>query len=148
MRQLFDTVIEGGMVCSFEPDELTVRNIGIRGGRIEEVTAAPLIGKKRISAAGKIVAPGFIDFHSHVDGKEFSAECLLRQGATTTIGGERNLQGNVIRRIDENGFLINHGFRISHSFTLRQAAGINDPYRSGTVNEIQTMVRLYRLSTP
>ena len=142
MKEQFDIVIENGLVCSFEPDELSVRNIGIRNGKIEAISKGPVSGREVIDARHMIVAPGFIDFHSHVDGKEFSAECLVRQGATTTIGGERNLEGGVIRRIEENGFLINHGFYISHSFTLRQAAGINDPYRAATANEIQTMVKL------
>lgn len=140
MDNYYDTVIEEGRVCSFEPDMLDVRNIGIRNGKIVSLTKDPLRGKKTIRAYGKIVTPGFVDFHSHVDGRTFSAECLVRQGATTTMGGERNLQGNVIRQIEENGFLINHGFYISHSFTLRQAAGIEDPYRAATKSEIKTMV--------
>ncbi|MDO4869981.1 MAG: amidohydrolase family protein [Bacillota bacterium] len=142
MKQQYDIVIEGGLVCSFEPDQLSVRNIGIKNGKVEAISTEPLSAKTRISAFGKVVSPGFIDFHSHVDGKEFSAGCLVRQGATTTIGGERNLDGGAIRNIEENGFLINHGFYISHSFTLRQAAGIDDPYRAATPNELSTMVRL------
>lgn len=52
------------------------------------------------------------------------------------------MDGRAIRQIEENGFLINHGFYISHSFTLRQAAGIDDPYRAATKKELAAMERL------
>ena len=94
--------------------------------------------------AGKYVSPGFIDFHSHVCGKLFSAECILRQGATTTIGGERNFDGKLIRQIAEKGFLLNQGFYISHSFTLRRAVGCTDIYQAATASEIQDMKTLAR----
>ncbi len=139
----YDLVILNADILVFEPDVI-LRNhhIGIRNGIIEEITTQPIRGVETIDAVGKMVMPGFIDFHSHVDGKRFSAECLLRQGATTTIGGERNFDGSAIRKIAEDGFLINHGFYISHSFTLRKAAGIEDPYREATQGEIDSMVQL------
>ena len=142
MHDIYDLVIEGGTVYRFDPDTHGVTNLGIKDGRIMSISDKPLDGKTIINAQGMTVAPGFIDFHSHVDGKEFSAGCVLRQGATTTIGGERNLDGQIVRDIENNGFLLNHGFYISHSFTLRQAVGIEDPYRSASIRELKTMVRL------
>lgn len=143
MRKQFDIVIKGGAVVSFEEGRLMERhNVGIRGGVIKAVTAEEITGRNIINAAGKIVSPGFIDFHSHVDGKVYSAQRLALQGATMTIGGERNFDGNLIRKISEEGFLINHGFYISHSFTLRRAVGIKDPYRPATGKEIKDMIIL------
>lgn len=140
---VYDIVINNGKIVSFEKsDILSGYNIGIFNGLIKEITRNQLTGNKIIDANGKIVAPGFIDFHSHVDGKIYSAEVLLRQGATTTIGGERNYESQVIRNIIENGFLINHGFYISHSFTLRRAVGIEDPYVAATSKEIDAMIKL------
>lgn len=140
---LYDIVIIGGGVISFEKSIiLTGYNIGISNGIIREITQKQLFGKVIINAVGKIVSPGFIDFHSHVDGKIFSAERVLRQGATTTIGGERNYDGQILRDIIENGFLINHGFHISHSFTLRRAVGIEDPYVAASPKEIEAMLVL------
>lgn len=138
--QLFDLIIRNGDILTFDGGGfLKGYSLGIRNGIIASVTKLPIEGNEILDATGKMVLPGFIDFHSHVDGNMFSAECLLRQGATTTIGGERNFNGAVIRRIAENGFLINHGFYISHSFTLRKAAGVEDPYRAATKGEIKTM---------
>ncbi len=42
-----------------------VRDVGIRQGRIACVSEAPLRGGVRIDASGLVLAPGFIDMHSH-----------------------------------------------------------------------------------
>lgn len=140
---IYDLVIKNGSVISFDADQsLKCLNIGILNGLIQNVTNETMIGRTVIDATGKIVSPGFIDFHSHVDGNDFSAERVLLQGATTTIGGERSFNGKTIRKIYESGFLINQGFFISHSFTLRRAVGIKDPYHAADPQEISGMLTL------
>jgi N-acyl-D-amino-acid deacylase len=67
---------------------------------------------------------------------------VLKQGATTTIGGERNFDGKTIFNIEKKGFLLNQGFHVSHSFTIRLAAGIKDRYRNATPKEIESMAYL------
>ncbi|MDR2089262.1 MAG: amidohydrolase family protein [Clostridiales Family XIII bacterium] len=138
-QKKYDLVIKGGTVFRFSPDSATIANIGVVGRKIAAVSADPMDGRRIVDATGRCVAPGFIDFHSHVSGKIFSAECVLRQGATTTIGGERNFDGKLIRQISEKGFLINHGFYISQSFTLRRAVGMRDVYRAASASEIAEM---------
>ncbi len=139
----YELVIQGGRKLSFEPDEISgPLNIGISEGKIQKISQDPLLGVQVLDAAERLVLPGFIDFHSHVDGRVFSSKCVARQGATTTIGGERSFDGLAIRNIEEKGFLINHGFFVSHSFTLRKAAGISDPYQGASDSEIQNMVML------
>jgi urease alpha subunit len=61
----FDLVIENGRVMDPESGLDAVRNVGIRDGRIREISAAPLPGKKTLDARGLVVAPGFIDLHWH-----------------------------------------------------------------------------------
>ncbi|MDR2132581.1 MAG: amidohydrolase family protein [Clostridiales Family XIII bacterium] len=138
-RKKYDLVIRGGTVIRFSPDGAEIANIGVDGRKIAAVSAEPMDGERIVDATGRHVAPGFIDFHSHVSGKLFSAECVLRQGATTTIGGERNFDGKLIRQISEKGFLINHGFYISQSFTLRRAVGMRDVYAAASASEIAEM---------
>ncbi|MDR2295446.1 MAG: amidohydrolase family protein [Clostridiales Family XIII bacterium] len=137
----YDLVILNGRVLDVLNDRISRKNIGIRKDRIECVTAADIRGKRVIDARNLIVSPGFIDFHSHVDGNAYSAACMLRQGGTTTIGGERNLNSKVIRRIEEDGFLINQGFSVSQSFVLRNAVGIS-ANRPATGREIKAMADL------
>jgi N-acyl-D-amino-acid deacylase len=141
MEKMFDLVILGGRVADVAGGELSVKNIGINGDRISCVAEENIAGDTVIDANGFIVSPGFVDFHSHVDGNRYSAECMVRQGGTTTIGGERNLNSHVIRRIEEEGFLINQGFAISHSFVLRNAAGVPEN-RPATKQQIRAMADL------
>jgi urease alpha subunit len=54
----FDLVIENGRVMDPESGLDAVRNVGIRDGRIREISAAPLPGKKTLDARGLVVAPG------------------------------------------------------------------------------------------
>ena len=63
--ELYDTVIIGGRVM--DPETLTdrVANVGIRKGQIARITDDAIRGKSTIDATGLVVAPGFIDIHSH-----------------------------------------------------------------------------------
>lgn len=65
-------------------------DIGIIGERIEAIGQLSGDAKLIIDAAGKTVAPGFIDAHSHSDyllAMDFSAANVLEQGVTTEICG-------------------------------------------------------------
>ena len=61
----YDIVISGGRVIDPESGLDGIRNIGIIDGRIVVVTNEKLKGKKALDAKGLIVAPEFIDLHSH-----------------------------------------------------------------------------------
>src|SRR5215475_13048218 len=63
--QSYDLVIAGGRVIDPESTLDAVRNVGIRDGKVAEVTDRPLTGSKTIDAEGLIVSPGFIDLPSH-----------------------------------------------------------------------------------
>src|ERR1022692_4939594 len=61
----FDVVIAGGRVVDPESGLDAVRNVGIRGGIVASITEKPLVGNDIVDASGLVVAPGFIDLHSH-----------------------------------------------------------------------------------
>ena len=61
----FDLVVLGGKVMDPESGLEAVRNIGIRDGRIAAISEQRLVGRIQLDAAGQVVAPGFIDLHSH-----------------------------------------------------------------------------------
>ncbi|NLE06199.1 MAG: amidohydrolase family protein [Crenarchaeota archaeon] len=140
---IFDLVIRNGSIISFEKESIPENsNIGIYDGKIITISKNSLKGKVTIDASNLVISPGFIDFHSHINGRYFSAECALRQGVTTTIGGERVFEYDLIRQIAEKGFLINQGLYISYSFTLRKAVGLHDPNQKATKKEISNMTNL------
>jgi N-acyl-D-amino-acid deacylase len=139
----YDLVIINGRVIDVVGEKITLQNIGVKDGIIAKLTDGPMNGKRVIDAKGLLISPGFIDFHSHIDGNEFSAICMAMQGGTTTLGGERELRSKNISRVEE-GFVINQGFFISQSFVLRHAVGIMDTKTPATRDEIQAMVELAR----
>jgi N-acyl-D-aspartate/D-glutamate deacylase len=63
--QTFDIVLQRGRVMDPESGLDAVRSVGINGKKIVAVSTGPLRGKVEIDASGLVVAPGFIDLHSH-----------------------------------------------------------------------------------
>lgn len=61
----YDVVLLGGRVLDPETGLDAIRNVGIRDGRIAAVTAEAITGRETLDARGRVVAPGFIDLHSH-----------------------------------------------------------------------------------
>jgi cytosine/adenosine deaminase-related metal-dependent hydrolase len=42
-----------------------IRSVGIRGKKIAAISASPLRGAIEVDSTGLVIAPGFIDLHSH-----------------------------------------------------------------------------------
>ena len=79
------TIVDGSGTNRFQGD------IAINGNIISGVGTVNGIGKKEIDATGRIVAPGFIDSHSHHDWgifKEPAALAAVSQGITTLFIGQ------------------------------------------------------------
>lgn len=87
----FDLLITGGTIVDGTGEKRFEADLGIRNGRI--ATIGRLAGskaKQTLTAAGRVVAPGFIDIHTHSDRTLLNdprAESGLRQGATTHVVG-------------------------------------------------------------
>src|SRR5437763_4689593 len=65
--------------------------VAVRGGRIVAVGSVSGASARTIDAGGKVLAPGFIDPHSHSDFSllvDGNAESKIRQGVTTEVIGE------------------------------------------------------------
>ncbi len=92
-----DLVIQNGLVIDPETHLQQKMNIGIKNGRIAQLSQEKLQGNQVIEATGLIVAPGFIDLHVHEDvlfpteGEKIlpweTAKALLHTGVTTMVGG-------------------------------------------------------------
>ncbi len=91
MPEAFDLLIENGTIVDGSGDPGFVGTVGVRGGRLEIVRdAGESSAERRIDATGLVVAPGFIDLHSH-SGLMIFADPLhepkVRQGVTTEVIG-------------------------------------------------------------
>jgi N-acyl-D-aspartate/D-glutamate deacylase len=63
--QTYDVVLQRGRVMDPESGLDAVRSVGINGRKIVAISTRPLRGKVEVDATGLVVAPGFIDLHSH-----------------------------------------------------------------------------------
>lgn len=86
----FDWVIVGGRVVDPETGLDAVRHVGVKGARIAAISASPLQGARTLSAEGQVVAPGFIDLHSHA--QQLPAAWMQAfDGVTTALDLESGL---------------------------------------------------------
>ncbi|MER7083295.1 N-acyl-D-amino-acid deacylase [Saccharopolyspora kobensis] len=87
---MFDVVINGGELVDGTGAPRRNGSIGITGDRITEVSSGKLAGRREIDATGQVVAPGFIDLHSHADYTLEGAPAAvtqIHQGVTTLVTG-------------------------------------------------------------
>jgi dihydroorotase len=111
----FDVVIAGGRVMDPESGLDAVRHVGFRGGKIAAFSTAPLNGRVVLAAAGRVVAPGFIDLHAHGQSPE-SNEYQAHDGVTTALELEvgvpevgRFLRARAGKALVNFGATANHG---------------------------------------
>ena len=88
----FDLIIRGGHIVDGTGNPWFGGDVGIRGDRIAAVgqlTGAK--GRREVDARGLVVAPGFIDMHTHSDQPlldDGNAESKVREGVTLDVIGE------------------------------------------------------------
>jgi N-acyl-D-amino-acid deacylase len=125
-------------------------DLRIVGDTIREIgpNLPPQPGEKIILAHGLVVAPGFIDAHSHADsGLDImpTAETQIRQGITTAIigqdGGSRFPLKSFFAGLKAKPVAINIASFVGHGTIRRQVTGPDAP-RPVTPEELAQMARL------
>lgn len=146
------TVIDGTGAARFKAD------VGVKGSTIAAV--GDLKGRKAgrtVDIAGKIIAPGYIDLHSHADEAFIGKDRDLRrhlngvhQGITTVVVGQdgRHLkefdgqkEGQIAKLMDaiqRNGVGSNVAFLFGHD-NIRQAVLGRNHQRFSTPGEVREM---------
>lgn len=126
----FDVVISGGRIVDGTGNPACHAEIGIKDGRITAI-GRRLEGSstQRIDASGLVVAPGFIDVHSHGDDIESLplAENFVRMGVTTVVNG--NCGGSKLnieehfKKLEDVTISINVATLIGHGTVRGKAMG-------------------------
>ncbi len=99
----YDLVIRNGRVVDGTGNPWFMGDVALRGDRIVAVGRVPMgTAKRELNARGLVVAPGFIDMHSHSDLlllEDGHAQGKIRQGVTTEVLGEGNSAGPYVDKL-------------------------------------------------
>jgi N-acyl-D-aspartate/D-glutamate deacylase len=129
----YDLVIANGRVIDPETGLDGVRFIGINNGSIEIISTDPIDGFEVIDAKGLVVAPGFIDIHSHTP-TFLGQKMNLLDGVTTQLDMEAGAYPvDFFGQDYKDGAQLNYGASVAH-FAVRSKVmeGINTEYLLGS----------------
>ncbi|MGI9293501.1 MAG: amidohydrolase family protein, partial [Pseudomonadales bacterium] len=128
-NERYDLVIQNGRVIDPETQLDAIRSVGIKGGTIVKISEKSITGKKAIDAKGLVVAPGFIDVHSHTPSL-LGQHMNLLDGVTTQLDLEAgafpiSFYGDHYR----GGAQLNYGSSVGHfAIRIKVIEGLDQPY--------------------
>ena len=105
---MFDLVIKGGKVCDGTGSPWFYADVGVKGDRIAcigQIDPSDYAAGQVIDAAGKAVAPGFVDVHTHSDYSIVlypRADSMVRQGVTTVINGNCGSSAGPVKSVSQH----------------------------------------------
>jgi len=102
----FDTVIRGGTIIDGLRTPRFRGDLGIVAGRVEAIGSIPASdGANVIDAEGLIVAPGFVDLHTHYDSQVFwDPYCSISgwHGVTSVVIGNCGFGFAPVKKQDQD----------------------------------------------
>ena len=131
------TLIKNGLVVDPANGVRAKLNLLVEDGKIARLSREELPADRVIDAAGKVVAPGFIDLHMHedpiADGKIQPSICnsMLKMGVTTCVGGNCGINVydpvDYLAIADRDGAPVNVALYAGHTY-FRELVGGTDKY--------------------
>lgn len=146
----FDLVLRGGRVVDGTGSPARFADVAVREGKIVAVGSIGLeAGDREIDARGLVVAPGFIDVHTHADevAEQPEAQNFVRMGVTTIVVG--NCGGSAVdlkkfwTEIAATNVAVNVATLVGHN-SVRQRAMGGSFNREPTEEELAEMKELVR----
>lgn len=143
----YDLVLRNGRVVDGTGNPAFFADLGIKDGRIAAIGRIADAGERELDARGCIVAPGFIDVHSHAENirRLPLAENFLRMGVTSLVlgncGDSRVDLDSFFEEVEEEGFSPNVATLIGHGSVRAEVIGRNID-RAPTLEELEEMKRL------
>jgi N-acyl-D-amino-acid deacylase len=145
-QDAYDLIIRHGRVVDGSGNPAFFADVGIKKGRIATIGRISDTANE-IDATGLIVAPGFIDVHTHADEIAVMprAENFVRMGVTTVVvgncGGSTLEVDQFFRALEKTNLAINVATLIGHNDVRRKAMG-GSFKRKPTAEELEKMKEL------
>lgn len=129
----YDLVITNARIIDGTGNPWFRGSVAIKDGRIAKVGFFDTSqAKNTIDAKNQVVAPGFIDVHTHVEDiyDNPSAENFIRMGVTSLItgncgGSELDIRA-FLDRMNKTPIAVNLGTLVGHNTVRAKAMGLND----------------------
>jgi N-acyl-D-amino-acid deacylase len=142
-----DLIVRNGSIVDGHGTPAYRGDIAVHQGRIIALGQTTLTAKKTIDAHGLVVAPGFIDVHTHAENivKMPGATNFVRMGVTTLVlgncGSSKVALGSFFKDLEDRLFTPNVASLIGHN-KVRLRAMKGSFMRPPTAEEIEVMKAL------
>jgi N-acyl-D-amino-acid deacylase len=142
--ETFDLILRRGRVIDGAGNPAFFADVAVKEGRIAAVGRINGEAKSELDASGLVIAPGFIDVHTHAeDVAELPlAENFVRMGVTTIVtgncGGSELDVAEFFRRIERTGVALNVATLIGHGSVRSKVMGDAET-RAPTADELAKM---------
>jgi len=140
----YDLVIQNARIIDGSGNPWFKADVAIKNGHIARIgKISSSEATTTIDAKGQILAPGFIDVHTHVESIYSlpAAENFVRMGVTTLVTGNCGTSatniGEFLGRIQSTPIAVNLATLIAHGSVRRQVVGLDD--RAPTPDELKRM---------
>src|SRR5437867_3049579 len=127
--QTYDLIIRHGRIVDGTGAAAFLADVAVKDGRIAAIGSLTNQAKAEIDAEGLMVAPGFIDVHTHADevADMPRAENFVRMGVTTIVvgncGGSTLNVAKLFTDIENTNVALNVATLIGHNDVRRKAMG-------------------------
>src|ERR1043166_7272974 len=146
--EVFDVILRHGRVIDGTGNPAFFADIAFKDGRIAAIGKIDGEAKEQLEVKGMIVAPGFIDVHTHAeDIPELPlAENFARMGVTTLVLGNCGSSvldgGQFFRRLEATNISVNVATLIGHGSVREKAMGgsFNRPPTTAEMAQMKSMV--------
>ena len=143
----FDLVITNARIIDGTGAPARTGDVGIRDGKIARIGSIPAAdARERLDGSGLVLAPGFIDVHTHADDVASRPEAanFIRMGVTSIVAGNCGSSaraiGDALEEIAKSAVAVNFATLIGHN-TVRSAV-MGSAQRDPTLPELQQMKAL------
>ena len=140
----YDLVITNARIVDGSGNPWFRADVAVKDGRIVRIgRVAAAEASKAIDAKGQILAPGFIDVHTHVESIYSlpAAENFIRMGVTSLVTGNCGTSATDVSeflgRMKEKPIAVNLGTLVAHGSVRRKVMGLDD--RAPTHDEMKKM---------